>query len=139
MAQSEKPTYQGYIEVAKRMSVAGDGTGSCVNSVVGYIDTCSAAAEASTYASPAATMCNAAGFALVDADIVNTITTANTDDTTGVFHVFTATAANTITGFGICNDDDDVLFAECCFAAGVPCETDDTLTVSMAMQFKLGS
>jgi len=56
-----------------------------------------------------------------------------------VDHVFTASGSQSVTGFAIENDDDDVVFMECCFAAALAMETSDTLTIEAKMQFKLGS
>jgi hypothetical protein len=138
MAQTEKPTYQGYGEIAKL--VAGEAA-TKVAKIVCYEGTCTAAAEASTYATPAATKSTKSGFSVTAADTVATSTTSQANDTVEVDHVFTAGEAATITGFGICNNEatPDVLFAECCFNAGIAMETSDTLTVEMKMQFLLGT
>lgn len=139
MAQTQKPTQLGYGEIARRMATAGDGAGSAVKSVVGLTGACTAA-EASTFLNPGgATKLAANGFSLVDADSVAVSTTTVTDDTVELDEVFTASGAQSVSGFAIENDDDDVVFAECCFAAAVAMETDDTLTVEMKMQFKLGA
>lgn len=139
MAQTQKPTNLGYAEIAKRMGTAGDATGSCVKSVVGLTGACTAA-EASTFANPGgATKLAANGFTLVNAATVVTSTTTVTDDTVELDHVFTASGTQSVSGFAIENDDDDVVFAECCFASAVACESSDTLTVEMKMQFKLGA
>ena len=79
------------------------------------------------------------GFTLVDADSVVTSTTTATDDTVELDHVFTASGSQSVSGFAIENDDDDVVFAECCFDAAIAMENLDTLTVEMKMQFKLGA
>jgi hypothetical protein len=139
MAQTQKPTKLGYAEIAKRMATAGDGAGSAVKSVVGLTGACTAS-EDSTFANPGgATKLAANGFTLADADTVVTSTTDETDDTVELDHVFTASGAQSVSGFAIENDDDDVVFAECCFATAVAMETNDTLTVEMKMQFKLGA
>ena len=139
MAQTQKPTALGYGEIAKRMGTAGDATGSCVKSIVGLTGACTAA-EASTFLNPGgATKLAANGFTLVNADSVVTSTTTATDDTVEVDHVFTCSGAQSVTGFAVENDDDDVVFAECCFASALAMETSDTLTVEMKMQFKLGA
>lgn len=139
MSQTQKPTILGYAETAKRMATAGDGAGSCVKSIVGLTGACTAA-EGSTFANPGgATKLAANGFTLVDADGVTVSTNEETDDTVELDHVFTATGAQSVSGFAIENDDDDVVFAECCFDSAVAMETDDTLTVEMKMTFKLGA
>lgn len=136
---TQKPTKLGYAEIAKRMATAGDAAGSCVKSVQGLTGACTAS-EDSTFASPGgATKIVANGFAVANATTVVTSTTAVSDDTVEVDHVFTATGAQSVTGFTIMNDHDDVVFAECCFTAALPCETNDTVTVEMKMQFKLGA
>ena len=139
MAQSQKPTALGYAEIAKRMATAGDAAGSCVKSVVGLTGSCTAA-EASTFLNPGgATKLAANGFSLVDADSVVTSTTSVTDDTVELDEVFTCSGDQSVSGFAILNDHDDVVFAECCFNVALALETNDTLTVEMKMQFKLGA
>lgn len=139
MAQTQKPTKLGYAEIAKRMATAGDGSGSCVKSVVGLTGACTAS-EDSTFLNPGgATKLAANGFSLADADTVVTSKTAVDDDTVELDHVFTATDTQSVSGFAVENDDDDVVFAECCFDSAAACEKDDTLTVEMKQQFKLGA
>ena len=136
MAQTQKPTQLGYGELG-RLVAEEAATG--VESVIGLTGACTAS-EASTFANPGgATKLAANGFALVNADTVASSTTTVTDDTTELDHVFTATGAQSVTGFAILNNDDDVVFAECCFDSAIAMETDDTLTVEMKMQFKLGA
>jgi hypothetical protein len=136
MAQTQKPTKLGYGEIGRLM--AGEAA-TPVKSVVGLTGACTAS-ENSTFANPGgATKLTANGFALTDADSVVSSTTSVTDDTVELDHVFTATGTQSVSGFAIENDDDDVVFAECCFNAAVACEPGDTLTVEMKMQFKLGS
>lgn len=142
MAQTQKPTNLGYAEIAKLVSAvttAMSAGASGVESVVGLTGACTAA-EGSTFTNPGgATKLAANGFTLANADTVTTSTTTVTDDTVELDHVFTATGAQSVSGFAIENDDDDVVFAECCFNAALSMETNDTLTVEMKMQFKLGS
>ena len=136
MAQTQKPTNLGYGELGRL--VAGEAA-TCVESVVGLTGACTAA-EASTFANPGgATKLAANGFALANADTVIASDTTVTDDTVELDHVFTATGAQSVSGFAIENDDDDVVYAECCFNAALAMETNDTLTVEMKMQFKLGA
>ena len=121
------------------MATAGDGAGSCVKSIVGLTGACTAS-EDSTFANPGgATKLAANGFTLADADSVATSKTSVDDDTVEVDHVFTASGTQEVSGFAIENDDDDVVFMECCFNAAVTFETSDTCTCEAKMQFKLGS
>ncbi len=121
------------------MATAGDGAGSAVKSIVGLTGACTAA-EASTFANPGgATKLAANGFTLVDADSVTVSTTSVTDDTVELDHVFTASGAQSVSGFAIENDDDDVVFMECCFNAAVAAENGDTVTCEGKQQFKLGA
>ena len=141
MAASTKPTALGYGEIAKRMGTAGDATGSCVKSIVGLTGACTAA-EASTFANPGgATKLAANGYTLVDADSVVTSTTTATDDTVELDHVFTTTGDQSVSGFAIENDHDDVVYMEHCFTTAVAMEAagSDELTCEAKMQFKLGS
>ena len=142
MAQTQKPTALGYAEIAKLVSAvttAMAAGASGVESLVGLTGACTAA-EASTFLNPGgATKLAANGFALVNANTVSVVTTTVTNDTVQLDHVFTATGAQSVSGFAIENDDDDVVFAECCFATALAMETSDTLTVQMKMQFKLGA
>ena len=136
MAQTQKPTALGYAEIAKLL--AGEAA-TCLESVVGLTGACTAA-EASTFASPGgATKLAANGFSLANADSVVTSTTTATDDTTELDHVFTSSGTQSVSGFAVENDDDDVVIAECCFATALATETGDTLTVEMKIQFKLGA
>ena len=136
MAQTEKPTTLGYQETARRMATAGDGSGSCYKKIVGLTGACTAA-EASTFANPGgATKLAANGFAIVDA---TTVAYAATNKVK-VDHVFTcADAAQSVTGFAIENADAYVVFMECCFAAAIPAEVGDTITISATVEYKLGA
>ena len=137
---TQKPTALGYAEIAKRMGTAGDGTGSCVKKIVGLSGACTAA-EASTFLNPGgATKLADNGFAIVDATTVKTSKTTVDDDTVEVNHVFTTkTASQKTTGFAIINADADVAFMEACYAAEIPTEVADTVTLVAKMQFKLGA
>lgn len=136
MAQTQKPTQLGYGELG-RLVAEEAATG--VESVVGLTGACTAA-EASTFANPGgATKLAANGFALANADTVASSTTTVTDDTTELDHVFTSSGTQSVSGFAILNNDDDVVYAECCFDSAVATESGDTLTVEMKMQFKLGA
>ncbi len=133
---TQKPTNLGYGEIGRLMA---EETATGVQSVVGLTGACTAA-EASTFANPGgATKLAANGFTLVDADTVAASTTSVTDDTCELDHVFSCSGSQSVTGFAIENNDDDVVFAEACFASALAMENGDTLTVEMKMQFKLGS
>ena len=135
MAQTQKPTQLGYGELGRL--VAGEAA-TALKSIVGLTGACTAA-EASTFANPGgATKLAANGFTLVDADTVAASTTTVTDDTAELDHVFTASGSQSVSGFA-CENDDDVVYAECCFNAAVACENGDTLTCELKMQFKLGA
>ena len=136
MAQTQKPTNLGYGELGRLVS--GEAA-TAVKSVVGLTGACTAA-EASTFANPGgATKLAANGFTLVDADTVASSQTTVADDTVELDHVFTASGTQSVSGFAILNDDDDVVYAECCFATALACESGDTVTVEMKLQFKLGA
>jgi len=136
MAQSQKPTKLGYAEIAKL--VAGEAATE-VQSIVGLTGACTAS-EDSTFANPGgATKLAANGFTLVDADSVVTSTTDATGDTCELDHVFTASGTQSVSGFATLNNDDDVVFMECCWNAAVTFETGDTATCEAKMQFKLGA
>jgi len=136
MAQTESPTNLGYGEIGKL--VAGEAA-TCVQSIVGLTGACTAA-EASTFANPGgATKLAANGFTLADADTVVSSQTTVASDTVELDHVFTCSGAQSVSGFAIENDDDDVVIMECCFATALACETNDTLTCEGKIQFKLGA
>lgn len=136
---TQKPTKLGYAEIAKRMANAGDAVGSCVKSVVGLTGACTAN-EDSTFLNPGgATKLAANGFTLADADTVVVSTTTVTNDTVELDHVFNASGTQSVTGFAIENDHDDVVYGECCFTSAANCESGDTLTVEMKMKYNLGS
>jgi hypothetical protein len=92
-----------------------------------------------TQTSAGVTKATESGLTLVNADSVKSSKTTVDNDTVELDHKFTAGATATILGFGIWNNDDDVLYALCCFNAAVAMESGDTLTVEMKMQFKKGS
>jgi hypothetical protein len=136
MTQTEKPTRLGFAEVAKRMAIAGDGGGSCFKSIVGLTGACTAS-EDSTFANPGgATKLAANGFALQNADTVYQHSVTVTNDSVEIIHIFTATGTQSVSGFAIENDDDDVVFMECCFATAIPCQVGDTISILAYYQFK---
>jgi len=142
MAQTQKPTNLGYAEISKLVkgvTTAMAAGASGMKSIVGLTGACTAA-EASTFLNPGgATKLAANGFTLVNADSVVNSTTAVTDDTVELDHVFTATGTQSVSGFAVENDDDDVVLMECCFNAALAMESSDTLTIKAKLQFKLGS
>ncbi len=133
MAQTQSPTNEGYGELGKLIA---EEAATGVQSVV-CIKTSCTANEAQTYAG--ITKCTESGVSLVDADTVVSSQTTVANDTVELDHVFTAGETVTVKGFAICNNDDDVLYMICCFAADIPLENTDTLTVEGKMQLKLGS
>ena len=136
MAQSQKPTQLGYGELGKL--VAGEAATE-VQSIVGLTGACTAA-EASTFLNPGgATKLAANGFTLVDADSVKSSKTTVDNDTVELDHVFTASGAQSVSGFAVENNDDDVVYMECCFNAALDMASPDTLTCEAKMQFKLGA
>ena len=137
MAQTQKPTKLGYGEIGRRM--AGEAA-SEVQSIVGLTGACTAS-EDSTFANPGgATKLAANGFTLVDADsVIASDSGGVVDSVVELDHVFTASGAQSVSGFAILNNDDDVVFMECCFDAALSMETSDTLTCEGKMEFKLGA
>lgn len=133
MAQTESPTTQGYGEIGKMMS--GEAA-TAFAQVVGIANTCTAN-EAQTYAGIDKIAAN--GFQIVNATTVASYQTTVANDTTQVHHVFTATGTQIVKGFMVANQDGDVAFGLCCFASDVNAETNDTLTVDLKSQFKLGA
>ncbi|KKN56932.1 hypothetical protein LCGC14_0567240 [marine sediment metagenome] len=142
MAQTQKATALGFAEICKlvqAVTTAMAAGASGMKSIVGLTGACTAA-EASTFANPGgATKLAANGFTLVDADTVVQSTTTETNDTCELDHVFTATGTQSVSGFAVENDDDDVVLAECCFNAAASMENNDTLTCELKMQFKQGA
>lgn len=131
MAQTQTVTNEGITELVKLCSGA---AATCVKSICGLTDSsaCSAAAT-STYASPADTKIADSGLELANADTVSQDTTNTTGDTITIDHVFTASGTKNVSGIIICNDDDDVAVAECCFNAVLAMESGDTLTIDGAI------
>ncbi len=105
-----------------------------IKSVVGLTGACTAA-EASTFLNPGgATKLAANGFTLVNADSVT-----SSAGIVALDHVFTCSGTQSVSGFAIENDDDDVVYMECCFNAPITFETSDTCTVQGTEEFKLGA
>ena len=133
MSQTQSPTNEGYGELGKLVA---EELATGVQSVCCLKTTCTAD---ETQTSAGVTKSTESGLTLVDADSVKSSKTTVDNDTVELDHVFTAGESATVKGFGIWNNDDDVLYGICCFAADVPMESSDTLTVEMKMQFKKGS
>lgn len=133
MAQTQSPTNEGYGELGK---LAAGELASAVKSVCCLKTTCTAD-ESQT--SAGVTKCTESGLTLADADSVKSSKTTVDNDTVELGHVFTAGEIAVVKGFGIWNDDDDVLYMVCCFAADVNMESSDNLTVEGKIQFKKGS
>ena len=133
MAQTQSPTNEGYGELGK---LAAGEAATPVKSVCCIKTTCTAD---ETQTAAGITKSTESGLTLVNADSVKSSQTTVPNDTVELDHVFTFGATASVKGFGIFNDDDDVLFALCCFNADVNGENGDTLTVEMKMQFKKGS
>ena len=132
MAQTQSPTTEGYVECAKLLQ----GTAaSKIKSVTGIKTSCTA--NDSQTASGITKADN--GLELADADTVALATTTATNDTVQLDHEFTASGTVTVKGFGILNDDDDVLYALCCFASDIAMENGDKLSVQMKVQVKVGA
>lgn len=124
MAQTEVVTSEGITELGKLWA---EGTATGIESIVALnkATTCTAAAGG-TYATPSdsATHHTDAGLAIQAIDTVAATATGVDFD-----HVFTATDTRNVAGIHVCNNDDDVCFIECCFAAVIAMENTDTLTI----------
>ena len=135
MAQTESGTTQGYAEIAKL--VAGEAATKAAK--VCCLKTACTADATQTYAG--VTKCTESGVSMVAATTVVTSQTTVANDTVEMDHVFTAGEPVTVLGFGLFNNEatPDVLFMLCCFAAAIPLENTDTLTIEGKMQIKLGA
>jgi hypothetical protein len=133
MAQTQSPTKEGYGELAKLQ--AGEAA-TAVKSIV-CLKTACTADEDQTAAG--ITKSTESGLTKVDADSVKSVKVTNDPDAVQVDHVFTAGEAATVKGFAVLNDDDDVVYGICCFAADVPLESGDKVTDQMKIQHKKGS
>ena len=132
MAQTQSPTTEGYTEASKLLA---GGTATAFKSMILLKTSCTADAT-QTYAG--VTKCDESGCTIADATISNETTTV-TDDTVRATHEFTAGASATVKGAGVCNDDNDVLFAIVCFNADVSMESGDKLTPTIDTQVKVGA
>jgi len=109
--------------------------GSGIKSVTGIMTSCTANA-----AQTAAGITKADnGLGLANADTVKLATTTVTNDSIQLNHQFTASGDVTAKGFGILNDDDDVLYGLCCFASDLIMSSGDKLAVQMTLQVKVGA
>jgi hypothetical protein len=133
MAQTQSPTNEGYGELGKFL--AGEAATKMKSVVV--IKTSCTADESQTAAG--ITKCTDTGLDLQDADTVASAKTTVTADTVQIDNKFTAATGDTVKGFGWLNDDDDVLYGICCFAADIVLAASDTLTVQAKNQFKKGT
>jgi hypothetical protein len=134
MPQTQTPTDEGFGELGR---LAAGGTASPFKRVCCYEGAviCVASESDADATVPKSTKI---GMGLQDADTVTTTTTAVTDDTVQIDHIFTAGEAVNVIGFGVWNTSGGTnkLYGSCCFAAVLPFETSDTLTVQMLAQFK---
>jgi hypothetical protein len=131
MSQTQTVTDEG---IAELMKLVHGTEASKLMSICGLTDTTAcAAAVGSTYASPADDKCTEHGLELANITTIALATTNVTGDTIDFDHVFTASAAENVSGIIVCNDDDDVAYIECCFNAVLPMEENDTLTIDGAL------
>ena len=133
MSQTQSPCAEGYPEVAKLLKGdAASGPKSIVN-----IKTSITVDAAQTYAG--ITKCTEDGLAIADGTVTLVQTTV-ADDTVQVSKAFTVGAGVSVTvlGFGVCNDENDVLFMVCGYNAGQPLEAGDVLTNVGKIQIKAG-
>jgi hypothetical protein len=133
MVQTQSPTTEGYNELGKLH--AGEAA-TAVKSIVCLKTSCTAD---ETQEAAKITKSTESGLTLVNADSVKSVKTTGDNDTVQVDHVFTAGEAATVKGFAVLNDDDDVVYGICCFAADVPLESGDKVTDQMKIQHKKGS
>jgi len=127
MAQTQLVTDEGITELVKLW----EGTvASKLFSICGLTDTTAcAAAEGSTYASPADDKCTENGLQIANITTIALATANTAGDSIDFDHVFTASGTENVSGIIVCNDDDDVAFIECCFNAVLAMENTDTLTI----------
>jgi hypothetical protein len=134
MAQTQVPTVEGFQELSKLLAgVAATAAKSIVN-----IKTSITVDAAQTYAG--ITKCTEDGLAIADGTVTQ-VTTTETNDTVQVSKEFTVGAGVSVTvlGFGVCNDDDDVLYMICGYNAGQALEAGDKITNTGKMQVKIGA
>ena len=134
MAQSQEVTNEGIKEWVILMSDASSPAATAMNRIVCLNDTAACTAStASTYSTPVDTHHTTSGLEETAIDTMGQTTTNTSGDTITFDHVFTATASHSVTGIQAINDDGDVAFVECCFAAVVSMENTDTLTIDGAV------
>lgn len=137
MAQTQSPTSTGYGELGK---LASGEAATAIKSCICVISGCTASESAAIADVTGAFDATDSGLDLEDASAVASVQTTVANDTVQLDNVFTAAdGGNTLKGFAVLNDDDDVVMAICCFAADIAMAASDTLTVQMKMQFKKGS
>lgn len=91
--------------------------------------TACAATYADSFTTPADTLCTDSDLSIANM-AGNALATSNTaGDSLDFDHVFTASGTKNVTGIVVCNDDDDVAYVSCCFAAVIAMEATDTLTI----------
>ncbi len=132
MAQVESPTKEGYTELAKLLS----GQAATAAKSIVLIKTTITADEDQTYSG--ITKVTETGLSIADGTVTN-VTTTNAYDSAKVNHKFTAGASVTLLGFGVCNDDNDVLYMICAFDGSVSVASSDTIDCTGTMQIVKGS
>lgn len=129
MAQTQCFTNEGIGELIKLLQ----GTAATkLAKIAGMTDTTACAVNATnTYAAPIDTMSTHNGLATVAITTIALATSNTAGDSVDFDHVFTATAAEDISGIMVMNNEatPDVLYVECCFNAYLAMESDDTLTI----------
>lgn len=132
MAQTEgaHPTELGMGEMIRLL--AGEGATE-LQSIQGLSGACDGGLILeSSFATPGgATKITTNGFDIIDALTVAAETSDFTDDMLQLDHEFTSTGAQSVTGFAVYNNDDDVCLGAYCFAAAVETQTDDTITCQL--------
>uniref|UniRef100_A0A6M3J2G7 Uncharacterized protein n=1 Tax=viral metagenome TaxID=1070528 RepID=A0A6M3J2G7_9ZZZZ len=103
---------------------------------ISCIKTACSAATASGYAHY--TKSTEAGLTLSTIGTISASSDSFSNDTVHIVHPFTAGTTATVKGHMIVNDDDDALYSVCCYAADIPLESTDTLTVTHKIRGKNG-
>jgi hypothetical protein len=134
MSQTQVPTTEGFVELAKLFA----GTAATAAKSIVNIKTSITVNAAQTYAG--ITKCTEDGLAIANGTVTLEETTV-VGDTVQVTKEFTTGVGISVTvlGFGVCNDDDDVLYMICGYNAGQPLEAGDKITNTGKMQVKIGA
>lgn len=132
MAQEQVMNNEGVVEANKLLM----GVAATKIASISLIKTACSAATASGYTSY--TQATETGCVNTAVATMTASSDSFTGDTIHIVHPFTAGAAATIKGHMISNDDDDVLYSVCCYAADVALETNDTITVTHKIRGKNG-